>query len=260
MNELSKYKYVANDFNDLCNIIGEIEEITLKHAVDFVTQPTLWYRGQRNIQWSLVPGIQRFERLSSESVLCHSFYHGASQLSGSYIPKSSYDKWISMMQHYGVPTRLLDWSYSPLVALYFATGEDDKYDNVDARLSVLIPEFLNQTQEIEPYIYPIDSNTALEMLKPAFYGNIQPTQKILACYATSNDFRQYAQRACFTIHDTLNTIEKVCDDKTLYTILIPKEKKAYLKKMLWRLGIRESFLFPDITHVAQESISRHLHE
>ena len=94
MNELSKYKYVANDFNDLCNIIGKIEEITLNHAVDFVTQPTLWYRGQCNIQWSLVPGIQRFERLSSESVLCHSFYHGASQLSGSYIPKSSYDKWI----------------------------------------------------------------------------------------------------------------------------------------------------------------------
>ena len=116
------------------------------------------------------------------------------------------------------------------------------------RLSVLIPEFLNQTQEIEPYIYPIDSNTALE------------TQKILACYATSNDFRQYAQRACFTIHDTLNTIEKVCDDKTLYTILIPKEKKAYFKKMLWRLDIRESFLFPDITHVAQESINRHLHK
>ena len=50
MNELSKYKYVANDFNDLCNIIGEIEEITLNHAVDFVTQPTLWYRGQCNIQ------------------------------------------------------------------------------------------------------------------------------------------------------------------------------------------------------------------
>ena len=202
MNELSKYKYVANDFNDLCNIIGEIEEVTLNHAVDFVIQPTLWYRGQCNIQWS----------------------------------------------------------YSPLVALYFAIGEDDKYDNVDARLSVLIPEFLNQTQEIEPYIYPIDSNTALEMLKSAFYGNIQPTQKILACYATSNDFRQYVQRACFTIHDTLNTIEKVCDDKTLYTILIPKEKKAYFKKMLWRLDIRASFLFPDITHVAQESINRHLHK
>lgn len=30
--------------------------------------------------------------------------------------------------------------------------------------------------------------------------------------------------------------------------------------MLWRLDIRESFLFPDITHVAQESINRHLHK
>src|SRR5690606_36926394 len=52
-------------------------------------------------------------------------------------------EWLFLMQHYGVPTRLLDWTDSPLVALFFAVYNVDR-DDRDASLWVLLPAALNR--------------------------------------------------------------------------------------------------------------------
>jgi hypothetical protein len=88
------------------------------------------FRGQANSNWPLVPGLERLvlnrrrENLRNvERVLLDRFKRQAHH----YLPKtpeeSAVIEWYALMQHWGVPTRLLDFTLSPYVALFFALRE-----------------------------------------------------------------------------------------------------------------------------------------
>lgn len=182
----------------------------------FCHQPTLWYR-----DWQYI-GSTKIWTVISESVLSL-FYHGASQLSGSYIPKSlSYDKWYQM-QHYGMPTRLLDWTlHTSFGCSLFQIGEDDKYDNVDARLmSNSAFKLLYLSNRFKYCIRNVKTCVLWEI------------SNHLACYATSNDFvNMLNTHVLHTWHLVLT--EKVRWRQNLsHTLLIPK-RKGILKNVMIR--------------------------
>jgi hypothetical protein len=249
----------VNDLNDFYNAINSIHIELVKYSFNrynMTTIPSLWYRGQANSEWHLIPSIQRNNNSNYEQVLCHSFYHGAKQIMEHSISKSSYYRWLSLMQHYGLPTRMLDWTYSPMVSLFFAVNDNHFFDK-DASIFVLIPELLNKKQGFDPYIYPIDSYSAKQLIKPAFKKR-NAANKIIACFSTSNDLRLYAQRAAFTIHDSNQCFDELCDEDFLFKINIHNSKKSYFKEVLNLLDFNESILFPDLSHIASQAINRHL--
>ena len=85
------------------------------------------YRGAADKDWRLVPSLNRVcaHDLGLEQAVIRSFrkygYADLAQYTGFW-------QLLPVAQHYGLPTRLLDWSYSPLVAAHFATEDTDAYD------------------------------------------------------------------------------------------------------------------------------------
>lgn len=236
-------EYLVRDWNDYIDIICDIS---------YGLGKCMWYRGQEVSNWDLLPAVKRqpYCKPGNEQYLATDFYIETKRRRKD-VPQNQ-SGWLSLMQHYGLPTRLLDWSSSPLVALYFATCNRKMHTQEDAAVWILDPEMLNEVQGYKKYIFPMDYTSIEELVEGAFKP-VQETNKILACCNVECDLRMYVQQANFTIHDSnipLNLMDS--EDLFLSKMIIPSKMKEGLALQLNVLGFSERTIFPDIEHIAHE--------
>ncbi|MBF0137021.1 MAG: FRG domain-containing protein [Magnetococcales bacterium] len=91
--------------------------------------PEIWFRGQTNKDWGLVPAVFRNVGLKryNEQRLFYQFQNENPSYAENHV--SAFD-WLCLMQHYNLPTRLLDWTENILIALFFSVY-DPFYGNFD---------------------------------------------------------------------------------------------------------------------------------
>jgi len=169
------------------------------------------------------------------------------------LPNSSFD-WTFLMQHYGVPTRLLDWSESPLVALFFAVDEYEKHPASDAAVWCLKPTILNKNARIsdphEPQYIPSFDDPELEPYQTEKIRRPRVDLLPVATIATRNNARIQAQLGTFTIHHTDPVpLEEVGDNSHVVKYVIPSAAREILRKELKLLGLTQFSLFPELTSV-----------
>jgi hypothetical protein len=213
-----------------------------------------WFRGHSDASWTLMPGILRPTSglgLSEGSSLAR-FRQSAAMLT-ERLPTTSFD-WTFLMQHYGVPTRLLDWSESPLVAMFFAVDAFVRHPDTNAAVWCLKPVALNKHSNLsdpnEPQYIPSFEDAEL---KPYAAENLRVGRAPLlplATIATRNNARIQAQLGTFTVHHNQKiAIEDIGDQSHVIKYNIPHASREDLYKELKLLGLTQFSLFPELTSV-----------
>lgn len=210
-----------------------------------------WFRGQKNKEWNLEPGIYRGYTNEDERCMNHDFYRKTKTIRPNCPANTEYAAWLTLMQHYGLPTRLLDWSRSPLIACFFATQDWEDYQT-DASIWALCPSRLNEQFSFGSHLYPMDKDTVRDLLVPAFH-NTPVSNKVIACWAVEYDIRVYVQQSAFTVHDCTTPLNKLSGNDTwLKQYIIPAYLKAEFNNTLKALGFDISDVYPDLEHIAME--------
>jgi len=235
-----------------------------------------WFRGAPKLEYGLIPRLVWLEDTGFESNYIHKFLVGYQ----AYIDKPVSNPWeqYALMQHHGLPTRLLDWSSSPLSALYFALHQDPEW-NGDRILWVLDPRACNN------YLHDFDSilcpavmastkikdkdtheagstwnlNSYLPKILDKFDCHNLPDNAIAIDSPFSNK-RLAAQHGRFTLHgkncDSLHTqLENCPNDKVLSAfILKTKDKLPEFKEQLYGLRVTEETIYQDLDSMVREII------
>lgn len=212
-----------------------------------------WYRGHAVADWKLIPSIARpGGGIEAEFATIKRFKQSAVP----YLETRPADEWewVFLMQHHRAPTRLLDWTESPLVALYFAL-QDQKHDQTDAAIWCLDPCALNRMAghapsfDLDVLAFGIDSQ--MEQYLPTNVNERVNRLKPVAAIGPRNSARMVAQSGTFTvIHAEPTAIEDVGDKDHVWKFIIPASAKPAIRSELKLLGISEHSLFPDLDRVA----------
>ncbi|MEK6283722.1 MAG: FRG domain-containing protein [Acidobacteriota bacterium] len=216
----------------------------------------IWFRGQARKSRALVPGLARVPKnLKAENALIKRFRQNAMPL----IDRSPVEEWewMFLMQHHRASTRLLDWSESPLAALYFAVHEVE-HMKATAAVWCLDAVALNRTAslkfEFASEIPAFGPDQVLQSYLPSHVSEGSAELSPVAIVGPRNTPRMAAQLGTFTVNHRLHTpIEDIGAGTHVWRWNIPADAKRNILKELAHLGYSALTLFPELDRVADLS-------
>lgn len=224
-------------------------------AIDHFGGGLPWWRGQSLSPWQLRPSVFRVADggYRYEQNIASKFIQRARTRYPDCPVDTDLPGWFLLMQHYGLPTRILDWSESILVATYFAVC-DAKHRNEDGAIWALAGALLNEEQFDQRVLVAVGNRPVSTLFdQAATITAAEPCAFTAAISSHHTDTRMMSQLSEFTIHGTDEALENLPNnEKFVMKFIVPKTAKASLRDALKLFGISEAALFPDLGHLASE--------
>lgn len=213
--------------------ISKLQDV-FEQLRQFFTEPRgRWvFRGHANRDHTLVPSVGRGTHTSkSREKYERSLFDIFCREAEGYIstlPTNDWE-WLSFAQHHGLPTRMLDWTYNPLVALYFAVET--------------LPTIHGELLAIRT-----SSKTSERSRPESPFTITQPTKY----YPNIVSPRIRAQEGIFVVCSQIETPldQYLRRDWRLERLSIPAAAKETLRYELFRVGVHASAIYPDIDGLA----------
>jgi hypothetical protein len=208
---------IVDSFQGLCEIVEE-------------TSPnTAIFRGVTSADHQLIPSVGRYEftHVNKNRPLVEEEKHMLDRFEQHALPylqiqPSNRWDWLALAQHHGLPTRLLDWTWNPLVAAYFAVRDDRHQADSLIYVAKGIPK-------LDPNDFP----------DPFQIGEVM---RFVPRHVTP---RLITQAGLFTVHPQPEE-PYANDDHIIGIIQIRGTARRQMKKTLARFGVHEAALFPGL--------------
>lgn len=272
----NKETIIVNSLSEYTSEVTGIRERMLQDG----ESETLFFRGQCNSVWDIRPSIFRESLVSVESRIIKT---AKSRVPSEFRECTSPFEELTKLQHYGLPTRLLDLTRNPLVALYFACCSSEKVldnEGIEKYSDGVVyicsgyeesADSFNSTILAKIAQIDFDGETTLKLLKDklglteelpaeAFIKILQGSAFVMPSYNNSRIIRQSGAflitgsiNICQDDEDIWNSVVSKCvrnlnEAIDVKRIIIPNEIKEDILDELDLFNINESSLFPELEH------------
>jgi hypothetical protein len=216
------------------------------------------FRGVPRVSHGLETSLQTGNFVQHERHLLTSFrkYALRSAVHGDWVWN-----WLSLAKHHGLPTRLLDWTYSPYVAMHFATHDPKDFDQDGAiwcveyrQTNELLPKALKKMLEKhDMHLFTTEMlNSAATSLEQ--FDALSSSDFVLFFEPPSLDERIVNQFALFSLPSgpdvELEALLAQCES-AFKRIIIPAALKWEIRDKLDQANVTERVLFPGLDGLSQ---------